>query len=259
MMNNRVGYRFSPTEEELINYYLKNKILGNNWLVDDAISEINIYSCDPKSLPSLSKIESNDLVWYFFCRNEYISTKQRVRKRTTVSGFWKATGRDRTIKDKGGEIGMVKTLVYHKGRGLKGVRTTWVMHEYHITCLPLDQRTYVVCKIKYSGDDFPSGGNEVGSIPSGGNEVGSIPSGGNEVGGIFPSGGDVSSDLCPFSVSDLNSIAAPTITEMDIHQQSLPSVQTPVVDSNTVRAANFEKMYKLLQNLPSVEIQEKLK
>ncbi|CAH8366095.1 unnamed protein product [Eruca vesicaria subsp. sativa] len=190
MNNNWVGFRFSPTDEELINFYLKNKILGNSWLVDDWISEIYIYSYEPEYLPALSNMESNDLVWYFFSRNEYTSTKPRVRKRTTVSGLWKATGRDRTIKDKGGnynEIGILKTLVYHKGKGSNVVRTPWVMHEYNITCLPLEQ-TYVICKIMYRGEYFPSGGNEVGS--SAGNEVGSIPSAVFEVGNFSSPGNE---------------------------------------------------------------------
>lgn len=51
MEKNLVGYRFSPTGEELINYYLKNKNLDKPWLVDDAINEINICAHDPESLP----------------------------------------------------------------------------------------------------------------------------------------------------------------------------------------------------------------
>jgi len=53
MMKGLIGYRFSPTGEEVINHYLKNKILDKNWLVDEAISEINILSHKPsKDLPS---------------------------------------------------------------------------------------------------------------------------------------------------------------------------------------------------------------
>ncbi|KAJ0252648.1 NAC domain-containing protein [Hirschfeldia incana] len=138
MVNNRVGYRFSPTNEELINFYLKNKILGAP--VDDSIREINIYSFDPNHLPSLSNLKSNDLVWYFFSRRDRKYTGQR-RQRATPSGYWKATGKDRLIKDKvENEIGNIKTLVYHEGRSANGVRTDWVMHEYSITCLPPEQQ-----------------------------------------------------------------------------------------------------------------------
>ncbi|KAH0858045.1 hypothetical protein HID58_086306, partial [Brassica napus] len=231
MNNNRLGFRFSPTQEELINFYLKNKNLGKEWIVEEAISEININSYEPKLLPSLSKIKSNDLVWYFFSPYEYTN---KTRKRTTSNGVWKLTGPERKIKDKGGiggEIGIVKTLVYHERKPSSGGWTPWVMHEYHITCLPPDQG---------EARDFPSGNNEVGIIPS-----------------DFPSAGNYSSDLCYSFVGDSNSVGATSLTKMKKRQQKLPSVQTPVVDSNTVRAANFSKMYRLLQNLPSVEIQGK--
>ncbi|CAH8367716.1 unnamed protein product [Eruca vesicaria subsp. sativa] len=159
MENNLVGYRFSPTGEELVNHYLKNKILGNSWLVDHAISEVNICRYEPCFLPSLSKLESKDLVWYFFSPKEYTSAKKNVTKRTTPSGYWKATGVDRKIKDRRGngvEIGIKKTLVYYEGRVPNGVWTPWVMHEYHITSLPLNQRTYVICQVMYKGGDGDS-------------------------------------------------------------------------------------------------------
>ncbi|KAG2330958.1 hypothetical protein Bca52824_002138 [Brassica carinata] len=160
MEKNLVGYRFSPTGEELINHYLKNKVLDKPWLVNEAINEINICAYDPKFLPSLSKLESKDLVWYFFNPREYhVSEKKKGTKRTTPSGFWKATGVDRKIKDKrghGDEIGIKKTLVYHEGKAANGVKTPWVIHEYHITSMPPTQRNYVICKVMYKGADGDS-------------------------------------------------------------------------------------------------------
>ncbi|CAH8337253.1 unnamed protein product [Eruca vesicaria subsp. sativa] len=158
METNVVGFRFSPTGEEVINYYLKNKILEKTWLVNEAINEINIYAHDPECLPSLSKLESKDLIWYFFTPREYhVSDKKKGTKRTTPSGFWKATGKDRIIKDRRGhgvEIGIKKTLVYHHGKAANGVGTPWVMHEYHTTSLPLNQRKYVICQVMYKGDSL---------------------------------------------------------------------------------------------------------
>ncbi|VYS61508.1 unnamed protein product [Arabidopsis thaliana] len=156
MMKGLIGYRFSPTGEEVINHYLKNKLLGKYWLVDEAISEINILSHKPsKDLPKLARIQSEDLEWYFFSPIEYTNPNQMKMKRTTGSGFWKPTGVDREIRDKRGNgvvIGIKKTLVYHEGKSPHGVRTPWVMHEYHITCLPHDKRKYVVCQVKYKGE-----------------------------------------------------------------------------------------------------------
>ncbi|CAN7083826.1 unnamed protein product [Brassica oleracea var. botrytis] len=51
MKNYPVWFRSSPMDEELINFYLKNKIMGNSWLLDDSISEINIYNYEPAFLP----------------------------------------------------------------------------------------------------------------------------------------------------------------------------------------------------------------
>ncbi|CAH8337255.1 unnamed protein product [Eruca vesicaria subsp. sativa] len=160
MKKNVVGFRFSPTGEEVINYYLKNKILEKTWLVNEAINEINFYAYDPKILPSLSKLESKDLVWYFFTPREYhVSEKKKGTKRTTPSGFWKATGVDRKIKDKRGHgevIGIKKTLVYYEGKSTNGIWTPWVMHEYHTTSLPPTQRNYVICQVMYKGADGDS-------------------------------------------------------------------------------------------------------
>ena len=105
MKNYPVGFRSSPMDEELINFYQKNRILGNSWLLDDSISEINIYSYEPAFLPgkflNLNSPwnQSCCLIWVIEDRIEwscvvlllsYESTKKRPR-RTTRSGFWKVT------------------------------------------------------------------------------------------------------------------------------------------------------------------------
>lgn len=44
------GFRFHPTEEELLDFYLKNMVLGSR-LRFDIIGCLNIYRFDPWDLP----------------------------------------------------------------------------------------------------------------------------------------------------------------------------------------------------------------
>lgn len=44
------GFRFHPTEEELLDFYLKNMVVGKK-LRFDVIGFLNIYHHDPRELP----------------------------------------------------------------------------------------------------------------------------------------------------------------------------------------------------------------
>jgi len=44
------GFRFHPTDVELVSYYLKRKIMGKKLIVD-AISEVDLYKFPPWDLP----------------------------------------------------------------------------------------------------------------------------------------------------------------------------------------------------------------
>jgi hypothetical protein len=70
--------------------------------------------------------------WYFFSlKDRKYATGQRTN-RATVSGYWKATGKDRAAARRGVLVGMRKTLVFYQGRAPKGRKTEWVMHEYRM-------------------------------------------------------------------------------------------------------------------------------
>ncbi|KAF8075631.1 hypothetical protein N665_1075s0010 [Sinapis alba] len=159
-MEGIVGFGFRPTDEELVGYYLHNKILGNDWLVQEFISEVNISDFDPWNLRFQSKVKSRDLVWYFFSRRDVNGDRQNRR---TSSGFWKITGNPANVKDQwgtwcevAGKIGHKKVLVFRGGRSSSTPtpKSDWVIHEYHYTLVPENQRTYVICRLEYKGHDM---------------------------------------------------------------------------------------------------------
>ncbi|GAB2274575.1 hypothetical protein Dimus_009343, partial [Dionaea muscipula] len=121
------GFRFSPTDEELILYYLKNKVEGLEKSVE-VIAEVDICQFEPWDLPAKSIIKS-DHEWFFFSRRgKKYPTGSPIRRATEV-GYWKATGKERPVKSGLDIIGTKRTLVFHIGRAPKGERTEWIIHE----------------------------------------------------------------------------------------------------------------------------------
>ncbi|KAK8968711.1 Protein CUP-SHAPED COTYLEDON 2 [Platanthera guangdongensis] len=125
------GFRFHPTDEELIAHYLFKKVLDSNF-TSRAIAEIDLNKCEPWELPVKAKMGEKE--WYFFSlRDRKYPTGLRTN-RATEAGYWKATGKDREIYSTrtGSLVGMKKTLVFYRGRAPKGEKSNWVMHEYRL-------------------------------------------------------------------------------------------------------------------------------
>ncbi|CAN7093303.1 unnamed protein product [Brassica rapa subsp. narinosa] len=123
------GFRFHPTDEELVMYYLKRKICKTRLRVS-AIGVVDVYKLDPEELPGQSVLKSGDRQWFFFTpRNRKYPNAARSG-RCTATGYWKATGKDRVIVYDSRSVGLKKTLVFYRGRAPNGERTDWVMHEY---------------------------------------------------------------------------------------------------------------------------------
>ncbi|MBA0753460.1 hypothetical protein Gogos_021935 [Gossypium gossypioides] len=163
------GFRFHPTDEELVSYYLKRKVT-NKPARFDAIAEVDIYKHEPWNLSELcyhyytvllrftgfafvptsgrsamvlkflvggcfsdkSKLKTRDQEWYFFSLLDKKYGNGGRMNRATGQGYWKATGKDREVRHNSQLIGMKKTLVFHSGKAPDGLRTNWVMHEYRL-------------------------------------------------------------------------------------------------------------------------------
>uniref|UniRef100_A0A2N9IH47 NAC domain-containing protein n=1 Tax=Fagus sylvatica TaxID=28930 RepID=A0A2N9IH47_FAGSY len=80
-----MGFRFSPTDKELINHYVRLKIEGRDSEVD-FIPEVDFYKYEPWHLPEFSEKKLDIPQWLFFCRHDGTSDY-----RPTNFGYWKAS------------------------------------------------------------------------------------------------------------------------------------------------------------------------
>ncbi|KAE8732336.1 putative CBL-interacting serine/threonine-protein kinase [Hibiscus syriacus] len=107
------GFRFHPTDEELVGYYLRRKISSEK--IDlDVIKDVDLYRIEPWDLQELCRLGSEE-------QNEWHSL-----------------------------IGMRKTLVFYKGRAPNGQKSDWIMHEYRLetneTGTPQEEG-WVICRV----------------------------------------------------------------------------------------------------------------
>ncbi|GFZ14407.1 NAC (No Apical Meristem) domain transcriptional regulator superfamily protein [Actinidia rufa] len=126
------GFRFHPTDEELVGFYLKRKVQQRLSPIE-LIKQLDIYKYDPWDLPKLATTGERE--WYFYCPRDRKYRNSTRPNRVTGAGFWKATGTDRPIySSEGGSkcIGLKKSLVFYKGRAAKGIKTDWMMHEFRL-------------------------------------------------------------------------------------------------------------------------------
>ncbi|XP_020538598.1 NAC domain-containing protein 71 isoform X2 [Jatropha curcas] len=142
-----VGWRFGPTDQELVAHYLKRKRRGDPIDGSDIVEVIKFCNYNPWDLPGLSKCKSTDKEWFFFFYLREYHNNSGQAKRRAGNGYWKITGDPRSVtpEESDEEIGTKRTLVFHNPEA-----TCWVMHEYEYTA-ELDspvKGNYVLCKLK---------------------------------------------------------------------------------------------------------------
>lgn len=161
------GFRFHPTDEELVTYYLKRKISGRK--IDyDVIAEVDLYKFEPWDLPAISCLQTRDLEWYFFSPRDRKYPNGSRTNRATGAGYWKTTGKDRSVSSGSRSVGTKKTLVYYQGRTPRGERTNWVMHEYRLDdseCVRIraSKNEFVLCRIFKKSGPGPKNGEQYGA------------------------------------------------------------------------------------------------
>ncbi|KAK8546269.1 hypothetical protein V6N12_027064 [Hibiscus sabdariffa] len=160
------GFRFYPTEEELVSFYLHNKLQGKQQHLDNLINNrvipvVDIYGFNPSDLPrkqlsiSTSLLNSSLILlslvhflllyaefsvtlchkdpeqWFFFVPRNESEARGGRPKRLTDSGYWKATGSPGFVYASDGRpIGFKRTMVFYNGKAPGGTKTDWKMNEY---------------------------------------------------------------------------------------------------------------------------------
>nr|XP_010907664.1 NAC domain-containing protein 83 [Elaeis guineensis] len=122
------GFRFHPTDEELVVQYLKRKVFSCP-LPASIIPEIDLGKYNPWELPGGSEQER----YFFYLREAKYPNGNRLN-RATGCGYWKATGKDKKVLALRSNqvVGMKKVLVFYHGNPPRGSRTDWIMHEYRL-------------------------------------------------------------------------------------------------------------------------------
>ncbi|KAJ4841044.1 hypothetical protein Tsubulata_009383 [Turnera subulata] len=235
------GFRFHPTDEELISHYLYKKVLDTNFSAR-AIGDVDLNKSEPWELPWKAKMGEKE--WYFFCvRDRKYPTGLRTN-RATEAGYWKATGKDKEIYRGKFLVGMKKTLVFYKGRAPKGEKTNWVMHEYRLEGkfsvhnLPKTAKNeWVICRVFQK----TSGGKKT--------HISGLVRLGSFDGGLSPSGLPPLMDSSPYSAKT---------TKPEAEMAYVPCFSNPIVVQGNQQEIidNFNNNHHLLavSSSPSINV-----
>lgn len=125
------GFRFHPTDEELVVHYLCKKATYQRLPVP-IIAEVDLYKHDPWELPDKALFGQRE--WYFFTPRDRKYPNGSRPNRAAGKGYWKATGADKPVVPKGSTraLGIKKALVFYSGKAPRGTKTDWIMHEYRL-------------------------------------------------------------------------------------------------------------------------------
>ncbi|KAJ0035225.1 hypothetical protein Pint_25748 [Pistacia integerrima] len=144
------GFRFNPTDEELI-HILEKKVTGHEMLLHNTfIVERNVYELDPQDLEwDHTVLLSNNERYCYYLR-------ETDSREVSGRGWWRATGHVKKIyANKGHVIGYKRPLTFlrfiNRERKRKNAfKTNWIMHEYSLHSNTTEWR---ICKIKYKGKE----------------------------------------------------------------------------------------------------------
>ncbi|GAU49455.1 hypothetical protein TSUD_407420 [Trifolium subterraneum] len=124
-----IGFRFDPTDDILVNFYLKSKVY-NQPLSLHGIQEFDVFQTEPWMLPYDRNSLKNRKYYIFDIRNRRF---QNMDTRVTGNGEWRTVEKNKELALPSNYfIGRKNTLVYWRKQGNEVVKTQWVMHEFRM-------------------------------------------------------------------------------------------------------------------------------
>ncbi|VAH00853.1 unnamed protein product [Triticum turgidum subsp. durum] len=129
-----LGYRFYPTEEELVRFYLRHKLDGSRRAdIERVIPVVDVFSLDPWQIPEVHRgaCARHGEPWFYFCARQDQVARGGRPSRLTPSGYWKVEGSPGLVYSADGcPVGTKKTMVFYRGRRQAAANTKWRMKEY---------------------------------------------------------------------------------------------------------------------------------
>ncbi|KAM3243589.1 hypothetical protein ACQJBY_055500 [Aegilops geniculata] len=174
------GFRFRPSDDELIRYYLLPKLQGRGHAPNRAIIEHNVYQCHPDELVGMYRGRGEGRSFYFLSpRVRRYDNGDRPRRDTDDGrGRWKVStgkkdmGQEKKVAGDGTTRYCMSVLNYFESPRGGGRKSEWLMRELTVPAyeikLPKDGGPggktldrYVMCKI-YLKDDKGDDDEEAG-------------------------------------------------------------------------------------------------
>ncbi|GFQ01099.1 NAC domain-containing protein 68 [Phtheirospermum japonicum] len=148
VVNLPIGFRFLPTDEELVVHYLKRKVFSLP-LPANVIPDLEVFQLNPWDLPGNLKEKR-----YFFTEKKMNLTKKCSKSNlNTDYGYWKGTNKEKQILAAPSNlvIGLKKSYVFYKREKGRGLKTQWIMQEFclvgSVTTPYSTQGDWVVCRV----------------------------------------------------------------------------------------------------------------
>ncbi|KAL4184276.1 hypothetical protein AMTRI_Chr10g224770 [Amborella trichopoda] len=120
------GFRFIPTDEQLVTYFLTKKQASEHLPIDYIIDD-NLYSYDPWVLPDRDLFEENE--WYFYSTS---TSDKKPNECDTTTGCWRAIETDQPIHDSNGNLVGTKNTLVHFLRDPNETMTDWCLDEHFL-------------------------------------------------------------------------------------------------------------------------------